>query len=92
MLFPIAQTNPTELVATLTAGHVVTTLVLLNRIITLRVRATLSVCHYPDEIFTLIVAFNGPLSQLLTAAGIMCLLTTIETEADATVTLHCADR
>ena len=58
MFLPVTHADPAEFVATLIAGHVVATLVLLDRFVAARTR--FCVCHDPGHILGLGVDFYRP--------------------------------
>ena len=61
MLLPGLKTQPAELVRAPGAGHMVTPLVLLNRLAALGVRAWLGVGDHPSDVLTLIAVLHLPL-------------------------------
>ena len=69
MFLPVTHADPAELVATLIAGHVVATLVLLDRFVAARTR--FCVGHDPGHILRLGVDFYRPGICSLTASRSM---------------------
>ena len=86
MLTPFAQTNPTKIVFTKLAGHVVATLILFNWSFTSR--ALFGVCHNPSYILTFSIGFDVPLLCCLTVTWLVRTLITCKAETHTTLTMN----
>lgn len=76
MLLPISQTQPTKLMPTQLTSHMVTSLVLFNRLLTLG--AALRIGQDPVNVLTFIRIFYPPGMSLLTGARLMRLVSALE--------------
>ena len=83
MFAPISHANPAKVVITLSAGHVIATLIFLN--VRLTVRACLGIGHDPCRVLTLSALFFNPKLTPITGAWIVRIETALEAELYATV-------
>lgn len=79
MFLPIPATQPTELMSTHLAGHMITSLIFFNWAWTFW--TTLCVCHYPCYIFTLSRILHCPGLANFTCRRAMGFTATLEAEA-----------
>ena len=86
MLTPFTHANPTKVVFTELASHMVTALIFFDRSFT--AWTWFCVCHDPCYVFTLCLAFDVPFLCCFTVARLMGTFVACKAEVDATYAMH----
>ena len=88
VFFPRSRAYPTKVCATYFARHVIASLALLDRSLTLFIRAHFCISHYPIEIFTFTRVFGFPLFKHITISWPMLLLSTFKAKWISAETIY----